>query len=581
MYIENISGPSDVKKLNIQEMQALAAEMRTALIKRASVHGGHCGPNFGFVEATIALHYVFNSPADKLVFDVSHQTYPHKMLTGRAEAYLNEEKYDSISGYSEPSESEHDHFIIGHTSTSVSLATGLAKGRDVLGKKENVIAIIGDGSLSGGEAFEGLNVAGELQSNFIIVVNDNQMSIAENHGGLYEGLRKLRETDGKAQDNFFRALNLDYIYVKDGNNIEQLIAAFQKVKDINHPIVVHINTLKGKGYKPAEANKENWHWHSPFNLETGESPAGGGEDYGTIIAEHLLEKMKTDKSLVCVAAGVPTSYGFTEARRKQAGKQFVDCGIAEEQAVAMVSGMAKAGAHAVFSTHSTFMQRTYDQLQQDLCVNNNPATILVSWGSVSSMTDVTHTCWYDIPLMANIPNMVYLAPTTCEEYLAMVDWSIEQNEHPVAIRIPMNVVHTDEPVAEGYSDLNKFRVDKKGNGVAIIGLGNEFFEAQKAAELLQSKGINATIINPRYITGLDLELLESLKKDHRLVVTMEDGLIDGGFGEKVARFYGTSDMKVIVRGATKEFADRYNPSEFRATMRMNAEQIVEDVINLL
>ena len=328
MYIEKINGPEDVKKLNTEELTAMAEEMRQALLKRASIHGGHFGPNFGMVEATIAMHYVFESPKDKIVYDVSHQTYPHKMLTGRKDAYLYEDHYDDVSGYSNPNESEHDHFTVGHTSTSVSLACGLAKARDLKGEEGNVIAVIGDGSLSGGEALEGLDFAVELDGNLIIVVNDNDMSIAENHGGLYSNLKLLRETDGQAECNLFKAMGLDYIYVDHGNDVGDLIEAFQSVKDSKKPVVVHINTLKGKGYAPAEENKEAWHYSGPFDIETGEAlvdeTAEPEEDYSDISLNYLLDKMKKDPAVVAITSGTPTVMGFTEDKRQEAGKQFVD-----------------------------------------------------------------------------------------------------------------------------------------------------------------------------------------------------------------------------------------------------------------
>ena len=585
MIIEKIKGPADVKRLSLAEMKTLAAEMRDALLHKLSVRGGHFGPNFGMVEATIALHYVFHSPEDKIVFDVSHQSYPHKMLTGRAEAYLNPEKYDEVSGYSEPGESAHDHFVIGHTSTSVSLASGLAKGRDLLGGRENVIAVIGDGSLSGGEAFEGLDFAGgELHTNFIIIVNDNQMSIAENHGGLYKSLQELRETNGTSPNNYFRTLGLDYLYVADGNDLEQLIAAFQEVKDIDHPIVVHINTLKGKGYKPAEEHKEKYHWTMPFSLETGEPTARfEGEDYGDMTALHLMDLMKKDKRVVAITAGTPTVMGFTADRRAAVGKQFVDVGIAEEQAVAMASGIAKAGAAPVFGVYSTFIQRTYDQLSQDLCINNNPATLLVFWGSLSGMNDVTHLCFFDIPLLSNIPNLVYLAPTTAEEYFAMMDWSIRQQEHPVAIRVPAScgVRHTTETVDTDYSTLNRYRMTHRGSRVAILGLGSFYWLGEEVHRELAAKGIDATLINPRYITGIDEPMMNQLKQDHELVITLEDGVLDGGFGEKIARFYGTTPMKVLNFGAKKAFVDRYDVPTFLKENHLTKEQIAEDILNLL
>ena len=579
MYIEKINGPEDVKKLNIEEMTALAEEMRHALLKRASIHGGHFGPNFGMVEAIIALHYVFESPKDKMVFDVSHQTYPHKMLTGRKDAYLYEEHYDDVTGYSCPQESEHDHFTIGHTSTSISLACGLAKARDLRGESANVIAIIGDGSLSGGEALEGMDFAAELDSNMIIVVNDNDMSIAENHGGLYSNLKLLRETNGQAECNLFKAMGLDYVYVDHGNDLRELIGAFKQVKDSKKPVVVHINTLKGKGYKPAEEHKEEWHWHLPFDIETGKSHFPEVEDYSSVTCEYLIEKMKKDPTVVAIASGTPTILGFTQEKRKQAGRQFVDVGIAEETAVALASGIAKGGGKPVYGVYSSFIQRTYDQISQDLCIDGNPATIVVYTGSVFGMTDVTHLGLQDIPMLSNIPGLVYLAPTTKEEYLSMLDWSVEQKEMPVAIKLPGGDMISDgREVKKDWSQLNTYEITEKGSKIALIGLGTFYFLALQTAEMLEKKGIHATVINPYYITGLDKGLLEKLKADHDTVVTLEDGILNGGFGEKIARFYGSSDMKVYNYGLKKEFLDRYDVNEVLKENHLTAEQIVNDVL---
>lgn len=579
MYIEKINGPEDVKKLNIEEMAALAEEMRHALLKRASIHGGHFGPNFGMVEAIIALHYVFESPKDKMVFDVSHQTYPHKMLTGRKDAYLYEEHYDDVTGYSCPQESEHDHFTVGHTSTSVSLACGLAKARDLRGESANVIAIIGDGSLSGGEALEGMDFAAELDSNMIIVVNDNDMSIAENHGGLYSNLKLLRETNGQAECNLFKAMGLDYVYVDHGNDLRELIGAFKQVKDSKKPVVVHINTLKGKGYKPAEEHKEEWHWHLPFDIETGKSHFPEVEDYSSVTCEYLIEKMKKDPTVVTITSGTPTILGFTQEKRKQAGRQFVDVGIAEETAVALASGIAKGGGKPVYGVYSSFIQRTYDQISQDLCIDGNPATIVVYTGSVFGMTDVTHLGLQDIPMLSNIPGLVYLAPTTKEEYLSMLDWSVEQKEMPVAIKLPGGDMISDgREVTKDWSQLNTYEVTEKGSKIALIGLGTFYSLALQTAEMLEKKGIHATVINPYYITGLDEGLLEKLKVDHDTVVTLEDGILNGGFGEKIARFYGSSDMKVYNYGLKKEFLDRYDVNEVLKENHLTAEQIVNDVL---
>lgn len=583
MYLEKINSPADIKSYSVDELKKLAQEIRDALLKKLSIHGGHCGPNFGMVEATIALHYVFNSPVDKFVFDVSHQTYPHKMLTSRAYGFLDENRYDDITGYSSPEESEHDFFTVGHTSTSVSLACGLAKARDLKGEKSNVVAIIGDGSLSGGEALEGLDVAAELDGNLIIVVNDNDMSIAENHGGMYKNLKLLRDTQGKAECNIFKSMGLDYVFVKDGNDVESLISAFESVKDSQSPVVVHIVTQKGKGFALAEKNKENWHWCMPFDIETGKPKFNfDGEDYSSITGKFLLERIKKDKDVIAITSATPAVFGFDEETRKLAGKQFVDVGIAEETAVALASGIAAGGGKPVYPVYSTFIQRTYDQLSQDLCINNNAATIVVFAASVFGMNDVTHLGIYDIAMMSNIPNLVYLAPTTKDEYLAMLDWSIEQNEHPVAIRVPCcELITNGEKITKDYSILNKYEVKQKGSELAIIGLGTFYPLAVGAAKLYEEKtGVKATVINPYYITGVDEEVLTSLKSDHKTVVTIEDGILDGGFGEKIARFYGDSDVKVLNFGLKKEFLDRYNPADILKENHLTKELIIDDVLNL-
>lgn len=583
MYLEKINSPADVKKLTVDEMTVLAGEMRKALLFRLSKHGGHFGPNFGMVEATIAMHFVFESPKDKIVFDVSHQSYPHKMLTGRKDPYLDADKFDDISGYTNPDESEHDFFTVGHTSTSVSLASGLAKARDLKGEEGNVIAVIGDGSLSGGEALEGIDFAGEMDTNFIIVVNDNDMSIAENHGGMYRNLKLLRDTEGKAECNLFKAMGLDYVFVKDGNDISSLIKAFEEVKDSKKPVVVHIVTQKGKGYAPAEKDKETWHWHMPFDPETGKSLYNSeGEDYGSVTCDYLLEKMQADKSVCAITSATPAVFGFTPDVRKKAGKQFMDVGIAEEHAMALASGIAKNGGKPFYGVYSSFLQRTYDQLSQDVCINKSPVTIAVFAASVYGMNDVTHLGIYDIPMISNIPELVYLAPVTKEEYLAMLDWSLEQNEHPVAIRVPASLDSDGKPFTKDLSKLNKYEMTQKGSQVAVIALGSFYGMGVEAAKLIEEKtGVKATVINPYYITGIDKEMLESLKADHKTVITLEDGVLEGGFGEKIARFYGDSHVKTLCFGLEKKFYDRYDPAEVLKENHLTPEQIAEDVIKTL
>lgn len=585
MYIEEIKSPADLKKLDIEALKIVADETRRAVLNRVSKHGGHVGPNLGFVEATVALHYVFDAPKDKLVFDVSHQSYPHKILTGRAAGFLGDvDDMNAISGYSSPAESPvYDNFEVGHTSTSISLATGLQKARDIKGTDENIIAVIGDGSLSGGEAFEGLDEASELGTGIIIVVNDNEMSIAENHGGIYKNLRALRETNGQCEHNWFKAWGFEYHYVEEGNDIARLIRVFEQVKGTQHPTVVHIHTEKGHGYAPAVENKEAWHWSMPFNIADGSllNPPSG-ESYDRLFSDWMLREMKQDKTLIAVTAGTPTAAGFTPAKRREAGAQHIDMGIAEEQAVAMISGMAKGGLHPVWTVYSTFVQRTYDQIAQDLCINSNPAVINVMWGGTASMNDITHICLFDIPMLCSIPNLIYLAPTTCEEYFAMLRWAIDQDRKPIAIRVPSNgVIHTAEPVDTEYSYEPRYKVARQGSQVAIIAAGSFYQKGENVADILASKGINATLINPRYINAVDAETLDALKAEHSLVVTLEDGCKDGGFGERIASYYGTSDMKILVGGVKKDLYDRYNLRQLLADNRLLDEQIVEDILAII
>lgn len=586
MFIEKVNSPKDLKKLNIEECCTLAQEIREALILRASKFGGHLASNLGVVELTIALHYVFDSPTDKFVFDVSHQCYTHKILTGRANAFLNEEQYRSVSGYTNPDESEHDFFKVGHTATSISLAIGLAHARELNKKNENVIAIIGDGSLSGGEALEGLDYAGsDINSNLIIVVNDNAMSIAENHGGIYKSFQQLRESKGSSSNNIFKAFGYDYVYVDNGHNLQQLIDVFNEIKDIDHPIVVHVNTTKGKGYKPAEENKESYHWTRPFDITNGkELNPFNGERYDRLVRDFLIHKMNNDPKVVTILAAVPDTLNFSADKRSLANGQVLDVGIAEEHAIAMAAGIAKNGGKPVFATLATFYQRTYDQISQELCINNCAATMIVANASVYASNDVTHIGIFDIPFMANIPNLVYLAPTNKQEYLAMLDWSIEQNDYPVAIRAPRNgVFEAKIEVDNDYSDLNKYKVMIKGSKVAVFALGDFYQMGEKVVELLEQKAnIKATLINPRYITGLDEQLAKDLLENHDTFVTLEDGVLAGGWGEKISSFYGKYRNVVTLNyGLKKEFLDRYNVADVLKQNRLDPELIVDDVINFI
>lgn len=583
MLLEKIKSPKELKELTSGQLQELVVEARTALLEKISHHGGHNGPNLGMVEMTIALHKVLDSPTDKLIFDVSHQTYIHKMLTGRAHAFIDAAKFDAVSGYTNPKESEHDLFTVGHTSTSVSLANGVAKARDLKNETYNVVAVIGDGSLSGGLAFEGLNNIVELGTNTIVILNDNDQSIAENHGGMYQNLRALRETKGQAADNLFKAIGFEYHYLDEGNDLAALIALFEKVKDIDHPVLLHIHTIKGKGFKFAEENREKFHAGGPFSLETGEYISAGGNQvtYNSLTTDYLLEKMATDPKVVAVNAGTPMLL-FSPEQREKAGKQFVDVGIAEEHAVSMVAGLAKNGAKPIWAVFSTFMQRSFDQISHDLALNHLPGTILVYGASIHGMNDESHLGIFDIPFLAHIPNLIYLAPTSKEEYLAMLDWSLEQTNAPVAIRVPVGPVNeTVRAASTDYSD-QKNEVTQAGTQVAIVGVGNFYVLAEEIAEQLKMQhGITPTVINPKFISEVDKELLDAVARSHKLVVTLEDGIREGGYGQMIASYLGDREIVVKNYGLEKKFYDNYRAADVLSELGITAEAITKDVMEQL
>lgn len=585
MYLRDLNFPEDLKRIPVNQLPVLATEIRDVLIKKTSAVGGHIASNLGLVEATIAIHYVFDSPKDKIIFDVSHQCYVHKILTGRAKAYLEPEYYGDVSGFTNPEESEHDVFRTGHTATSISLACGMAKARELAGRDENIVVVIGDGSLSGGEALEGLDFCGsEINSGLIILFNDNQMSIAENHGGIYKNLQELRETKGKAADNLFKAFGLDYIFVEDGNNVKDVIEALNEAKGLNKPVVVHVCTVKGKGYAFAERDPEYFHWAVPFDTETGKvKNEFKGERYDKIARDFLIDKMKKDKAVSTLIAAVPGALAFDPQIREEIGKQFIDVGIAEEHAISMAAGMAKNGGKPVFVTLSTFYQRVFDQVAHEVCINKLPITMIVANASVFAVNEMTHIGIFDIPMLSNIPNLVYLAPTNKQEYLAMLNWSIDQNSYPVAIRAPRNgVYYAKGAVEEDYSEINKYVVKHSASKVAIIALGDFYQLGESVCEaLMEKKQVEATLINPRFITGLDKELLDSLKQEHQLVITLEDGVLDGGFGQKIASYYGNTSIKVLNFGLKKQYLDRYNVNAVLEENHLTVEHIIEDIVHLL
>lgn len=582
MYLETVNGPDDIKKLEVSQLQTLADETRAALINRLSKAGGHQGPNLGVVELTVAFHYVFDSPKDKIVFDVSHQCYPHKILTGRKEAYLDEAHFGDVTGYTNPNESEHDLFIVGHTSTSVSLALGLAKGRDLNRRSENIVALIGDGSLSGGEALEALDYAGEYDRNLIIIVNDNDQSIAENHGGLYKTLKKLRETNGTAGDNLFRAMGLDYRYLEDGHDTQKLVELFQSVKDIDHPVVLHIHTVKGKGLPYAEKDRERWHAGGPFRVEDGSPlyPYQGGEN---IVFRCLKELLDTDEKAIVLNAATPMGLGFVKGVREEYVKrgQFIDAGIAEENAVAMTGAVAKNGGTAVFGTFAPFFQRTYDQMSHDVCLNDCPATFLIMSPGAFGSNSNTHLALCDIQMFAHIPNLIYLAPASREEFVQMFRYAVTQKRHPVAIRVVENLRSAGAADDTDYSVL-KNKTERRGSKVALIAVSGLLTMALETADRVKEQtGQEITVINPRFVSGVDEELLNALKKDHSLVITVEDGELMGGYGQNIAAFYGDSGMRVHCHGLSRAFHTEFKADELLHEHGISVEKLTAEIISAL
>lgn len=582
MDLNQIKSPADIRSMSIDELYDLSAQLRKSLLEKLSAHGGHIGPNLGFVEPTVALHYVFDTPEDKIVYDVSHQTYVHKMLTGRMEAFTDPEHYNDVSGFTDPHESPYDLFTIGHTSTSLSLAGGLVKARDLAGGKENIIAVIGDGSLSGGQALEGLDFGSTLGSNFIVVVNDNDMSIAENHGGIYDNLRELRQTNGTASCNIFKAMGWDYRYVAYGNDLRALINTFRSVKNIDHPVVVHIATQKGCGYAPAEANREEFHFGTPFDMASGQalniSEAPGYDD---IFLAETMAMMKANKNFVVITAGTPGVLGYTPDMRRLAGSQFVDVGISEQEAMGFASGFAKAGGRPVFGVVSSFLQRAYDQMEQDVAINRTPVVVNIFAGSILAMNDVTHLGWFDIAMVANMPEWVFLAPTCVEEYKAMLAWAVKQTEYPVAVRVPGgSMTSSSRQFPDDYSDLNKFELVESGNQVAVIAAGSMFGIGQAAVNVLSHMGVSAALINPRYLSGIDTDMLDQLaSRGVKAVATLEDGVVEGGFGEKIAAYYSAKgNVKVKCYGAPKELKDRYDRLGFLKECRLQPDLIAADLM---
>ncbi|MCH5227846.1 MAG: 1-deoxy-D-xylulose-5-phosphate synthase [Muribaculaceae bacterium] len=584
MELQDIKSPADIKGLNYQELGEIASQMREAILNRTSQIGGHVGPPLGAVETIIAMHYVFDAPKDKLVYDVSHQAFAHKMITGRVDGYLYREDFPKVSEYTEPRESpEYDLFYAGHTSPAVSLCVGLAKARELKGDKYNVVALVGDGALSGGQAFEGLDAGGALNANFICIVNDNQMAIAENHGGIYKHLQHLRETNGTASDNIFKAFNWDYVYVAEGNNVQKLIETLRSVKDTDKPVVVHVNTQKGEGYRPAEEYRETFHFRKPFDIATGDlliTPQG--ENATSVLKNFINRSVKKYPTFLAISSATPDDFGLSQKEREMLGKHYIDVGIAEQTAVSVMAGAAREGAKVVYAVVATFLQRAYDQLVEDWAMDPSPALMVVADSGIRGINDQTHLGFWDIPMITSIPDIIYLAPANLEEFDAMLEWGLAQNQYKVAVREPSySVEHADYEVDKDYSDINKFKVLKEGKDVALIGAGDFLVKARNVADLLKAQGIDATIINPRFVSGVEKDLLLNLVKDHKVIATIEDGSLEGGFGQRVASSLGAEEVKVLNFGLEKKFVDRYHSKELEETYGLLPEQITASILEAL
>lgn len=631
--LSSIHTPADVHALSAQQLRDLCLEIRATLLDYGKKHGGHIGSNLGVVELTVALHRVFDSPRDRFIFDVSHQSYVHKMLTGRAEAYLDQSRFDEVTGFTNPLESEHDSFVLGHTGTSISLACGLAKTRDMqrgaAGESTigNVIAIIGDGSLSSAIAFEGLNNAAEQGGNLIIIVNDNEMSIAEDFGGMYGQLAKLRTSNGMAELNLFKAFGLDYRYVEQGNDVDALVEVLNEVKDIDHPIVVHIHTTKGLGFndeteadngsdgcnqtnpQPHAGQCEANHWQDP-EASLGK-PLDARKYYGEMAMASLERRFDNEPGLVVISPATPGSNGITRDFRERAGAHYVDTGITEEHAAAFAAGIARAGGRPVLATSATFFQRTFDQLQQELALNHVPATLLI-FGAGISGADNTHSGTFDMTMFANVPDVTCLAPASGEQMLDMLAWATGPSEHGVvAIRMPGEQILALERAADmafdplqraeehdpavniaGACPFARYQIVQPGRDVAILGLGNTMSLAAEITSALaendeEHAAITATLVDALQYSTMDAELLAMLADGHRLVVTLEDGQLEGGWGEKVTAFYANSSnpkashVRVLNFGAAKEFTDRVPLGELNERYGLTSETIVSRIRGIL
>lgn len=616
--LNKVNHPKDIKKLNIKDLKILAKEIREFLLTNISKSGGHLASNLGVTELTIALHYVFDSPKDKLIWDVGHQCYVHKILTGRKEGFKTLRKTDGLSGFPKRKESVHDAFDAGHASTSISAGLGIARARDLKGEDFKVISVIGDGSMTGGMAFEALNDTAHSNTNLIVILNDNQMSIDKNVGGLAKYLNAIRTEpryieikgdvnkilrsiprvgDGlshfieKAKDSikqfmvpgmFFEEIGFTYVGPVDGHNLDELLSVLKRVKQLPGPILVHVYSTKGRGYKIAENNPTTYHGVASFNVETGESTVKKEDDFSSVFGNKLVQLAKKDKKIVAVTAAMPSGTGLIPFMLKYPERCF-DVGIAEQHAVTMSAGLAAQGLKPVIAIYSTFLQRAYDQILHDVCIQNLPVIFGVDRAGIVGADGETHQGVFDIAYLSHIPNMNIMAPRDAQELEQMIEFTLHL-QRPAAIRYPRGTAYTLDKISRTPLEYGKAEIVEEGESVAVFGVGSMFKTALEVSKILKEYGCSVTLVNPRFIKPLDEETIKYVSSKNKILVTIEDHAKIGGYGSLVSQYLHDQkikDVDLVRFGWNDEFIPHGSPNDFYKQFGLTAKQIAEKILQTL
>lgn len=617
MILDRIQKENDIKNLTEEEINQLGDEIRQFLIESISKTGGHLASNLGVVELTMALHLCFDLPKDKIIWDVGHQSYTHKILTGRKEGFSSLRQYGGLSGFPKANESDTDCFNTGHSSTSISAGLGLAAAREITGEDYHVISVIGDGSLTGGMAYEALNNASQINKNFIIVLNDNNMSISENVGGMSTYLANFRTADAyrdlKANvmnslkkvpvcgDKLIESIRNTKSSIKqllipgmlfeemgiitlgpvDGGNIKELIKVFNEAKRVDGPVLVHVMTKKGAGYEPAEKNPSRFHGAEPFDIETGK-PLKKKEKstYTDVISSVMCQLAEREPKLVGITAAMADGTGLAKFA-KEYPQRFYDVGIAEQHGTTFAAGLAKAGLKPVFAVYSSFLQRAYDQVLHDVCIQNLPVVFAIDRAGLVGSDGETHQGIFDISFLSSIPNMTVMAPKNKWELADMMQYAVSF-ETPIAVRYPRGTAYDGLKEFRAPIQLGKSETIAEGSGVALFALGSMVQTAEKVAEMLKAHGIEATVINARFAVPFDKEKVTELAKNHKLLVTMEENVTSGGFGEHVASYVNENDLdiKVQVIAIPDAYVEHGNVDRLKEDIKIDANSVYEKVLNL-